>query len=88
MMAAASCHTKDDLARAARLGLDFALLGTVGATPTHRHATPLGWDGFSAIVADTRLPVYALGGLDGDDLTTAIEHGAHGVALRRAAWPD
>ena len=88
MMAAASCHTKDDLARAARLGLDFALLGTVAPTPTHRHATPLGWDGFAAVSADTHLPVYALGGLDRGDLATAIEHGAQGVALRRAAWLD
>jgi 8-oxo-dGTP diphosphatase len=86
MMASASCHTKDELTRAAMLGLDFALVGTVAPTPTHRHATPLGWDGFAAIAADARLPVYALGGLDRDDLTTAIDHGAQGLALRRAAW--
>jgi thiamine monophosphate synthase len=30
--------------------------------------------------------VYALGGLAHADLDTAIAHGAHGVALRRAAW--
>jgi 8-oxo-dGTP diphosphatase len=86
MMAAASCHTGDELARAAELALDFALLGTVAPTPTHPQATPLGWDGFATVVADTRLPVYALGGLNRDDLTIAIDHGAQGVALRRAAW--
>ena len=87
MMAAASCHSRDDLARAFNLGLDFAVLGAVAATPTHPHANLLGWDGFAAIVAATRLPVYALGGLDAGDLNDAIDHGAHGVAMRRAAWP-
>lgn len=87
LMVAASCHTRADLARAAQLDVDFAVLGPVRATPTHPQATPLGWEAFARIVAGTRLPVYALGGLAGDDLQTAIDHGAHGIALRRAAWP-
>jgi 8-oxo-dGTP diphosphatase len=87
IMAAASCHTRDDVARAGELDLDFAVLGPVSATPTHPNGTPLGWDGFAATVTGARLPVYALGGLRSDDLTNAIDHGAHGVALRRAAWP-
>jgi 8-oxo-dGTP diphosphatase len=32
------------------------------------------------------LPIFALGGLTHADLDRAIAHGAHGVALRRAAW--
>ena len=87
MLVAASCHTQEELAHAGALGLDFAVLGPVVATPTHAFATPLGWEGFSARIVDVRLPVYALGGLTPADLPLAIEHGAHGVALRRAAWP-
>jgi 8-oxo-dGTP diphosphatase len=87
MLVAASCHTQEELARAADLGLDFAVLGPVAATPTHAFAMLLGWDGFTAQVVDVRLPVYALGGLTPADLPLAIEHGAHGVAMRRAAWP-
>jgi 8-oxo-dGTP diphosphatase len=87
MLVAASCHTQEELAHAGSLGLDFAVLGPVAATPTHPFATPLGWDGFAARTVDVRLPVYALGGLTPDDLPRAIDYGAHGVALRRAAWP-
>jgi 8-oxo-dGTP diphosphatase len=87
MMAAASCHTRDDVARAGELDLDFAVLGPVAATPTHPQAVPLGWSGFAATVAGTRLPVYALGGLRADDINRAIDQGAQGVAMRRAAWP-
>ena len=87
MLVAASCHTQEELARAGSLGLDFAVLGPVAATPTHPFATPLGWNGFAARMVDVRLPVYALGGLTPADLPRAIDYGAHGVALRRAAWP-
>ncbi len=87
LMVAASCHTRDDIAHAGRLGLDFAVLGPVAATPTHPDALPIGWDGFAALVDGTRLPVYALGGLVAEDLDRAVAAGAQGVALRRGAWP-
>ena len=87
LMVGASCHTRADLERAAALDVDFAVLGPLHPTPTHAQATPLGWEAFEHIVAGTRVPVYALGGLGRDDLAAAIAHGAHGIALRRAAWP-
>ncbi len=86
MLCAASCHDAGELARAARLGLDFVVLGPVKATPTHVDAAPLGWGRFAELVRATPIPVYALGGLGRGDLDTAMMHGAHGIALRRAAW--
>jgi 8-oxo-dGTP diphosphatase len=86
MLCAASCHTREDIGRAAALGLDFAVLGPVLPTPTHPGAPVLGWDGFARCVATTAIPVFALGGLARSDLDTAIMRGAHGVALRRGAW--
>jgi 8-oxo-dGTP diphosphatase len=86
LVVAASCHTRDEIAHAGALELDFAVLGPVAATPTHPFASPLGWPAFAAAIEGTRLPVYALGGLVAGDLTVALEHGAHGVALRRGAW--
>ena len=88
LVVAASCHTREDLMHAADLDLDFAVLGPVHPTPTHPHATPLGWSGFAAIVAGTRLPVYAIGGMTPAELALAIDHGAHGIAARRFAWPE
>ena len=86
MLCAASCHNADELARAAALGLDFAVLGPVAATPTHPWSEPLGWPRVEAMLRGSPIPVYALGGLTQIDLDTAIDCGAHGVALRRAAW--
>jgi 8-oxo-dGTP diphosphatase len=88
LLCAASCHTRAEIERAGELGLDFAVLGPVFATPTHPDAITLGWKAFAAIAAEAMLPVFALGGLSGADLDDAVAHGAHGIALRRAAWPD
>ena len=84
----ASCHDDATLAHAARLGLDFALMSPVLATPTHPDATPLGWARFAALVRDTSIPVYALGGMSAEMLSLAQAHGAHGIALKSAAWND
>jgi 8-oxo-dGTP diphosphatase len=68
------------------MGCDFAVLGPVRATPSHPGARTLGWNGFACAIAATRLPVYALGGLVPADLDAAVDHGAHGIAMRRGAW--
>jgi 8-oxo-dGTP diphosphatase len=86
LLCAASCHDHAELARAAKLELDFVVLGPVAATPTHPDAVPLGWARIGELLHRTPLPAYALGGLDRAQLDLAIEHGAHGIALRRAAW--
>src|SRR6266581_1136555 len=45
----ASCHSREELQLAEALGVDFAVLGPVRATPSHPHAVPLGWERFSEI---------------------------------------
>jgi 8-oxo-dGTP diphosphatase len=80
----ASCHDTAELERAANIGADFATLSPVCATASHPHAVRLGWDGFARLVADARLPVYALGGVGPGDLAAAKTAGAQGVAGIRA----
>ena len=84
----ASVHDEKELARAGELGLDFAVLGPVQVTASHPGQSPLGWTEFERIAAGTSLPVYAIGGLDGEALPLAMACGAHGVALLSAAWRD
>ncbi len=85
-LCAASCHDQRELERAARLELDFVVLGPVRATPSHPQARPLGWNRFREFVLDAPIPVYALGGLVGADLQDAWTNGAHGVAMMHGAW--
>ena len=60
---AASCHNRMELEHAARLGLDFVVLGPVRRTRTHLEVEPLGWRRFRSLAAGTGIPVYALGGV-------------------------
>lgn len=86
LLCAASCHTPQELLRAAELALDFALLSPVMRTLSHPDVPALGWDTFRQRVAGCALPVYALGGLSPGDLNNAWLHGAHGIAMQRAVW--
>jgi 8-oxo-dGTP diphosphatase len=88
LLVAASCHTHADVMRACALDLDFVVLGPVLPTPTHPGARALGWQGFAHAIEGTGVPVFALGGLAPGDLDVAIAHGAHGIAMRRHAWPE
>ncbi len=81
-----SCHNAAELAHAAALGADYALLSPVLPTQSHPGAPTLGWDTFAALAAASPIPVYGLGGLERDDVALAQSHGAHGVALLRGAW--
>lgn len=82
----ASCHNAAELARARELGMDFVVLGPVAATPSHPHAGILGWSQFVRLIRDYPVPVFALGGMQADDLDQAWRCGAHGAAMLRGAW--
>jgi 8-oxo-dGTP diphosphatase len=82
----ASCHDEAELDQAAALGVDYAVLGPVKATPSHPGAQPLGWSRFEALAKARPMPLFAIGGLTRADLEEAARHGAHGVALKGAAF--
>ena len=82
----ASCHDVAELSRAAALGADAAVVGSVSETTSHPRGAILGWDGFARIASTSPIPVYAIGGLATADLPNAIAHGAHGIAAIRSAW--
>ncbi|MGZ9030464.1 MAG: thiamine phosphate synthase, partial [Burkholderiaceae bacterium] len=82
----ASVHDIAELGHAGKLGLDYAVLGSVQATTSHPGQPPLGWTKFQRIARTTNLPVYAIGGLEKESLPMAMARGAHGLALLSAAW--
>jgi 8-oxo-dGTP diphosphatase len=83
---AASAHNAEELELAARLDVDFVVLGPVLPTASHPHAVPLGWQQFAALCAATNLPAYALGGQRLEHLSIAREAGAQGLAMISGVW--
>jgi 8-oxo-dGTP diphosphatase len=80
-LAAASCHSRAELAQAMKLEFDFAVLGPVKDKPP-----ALGWERFAELARGTGIPVYAIGGLTRADMHDAWCAGAHGIAMIRGAW--
>ena len=100
---AASCHNMHELKHAVNSGVDFCVLSRVRkkkrsdssasgeqGQPSDVPENILGWAGFSDLVKQIPLPVYALGGMKLSDLTIARQHGAQGIALVSDVWngPD
>jgi 8-oxo-dGTP diphosphatase len=82
-LAAASCHTRQEVERAMQLGLDFAVVGPV---LEKGDSAPLGWRRFAEIVRGASIPIYAIGGLKPADMQDAWRAGAHGLAMIRGSW--
>jgi thiamine-phosphate diphosphorylase len=85
-LVSAACHSLEQLRQAEAIGADFVTLSPVLATASHPGTSTLEWDGFAGLAAQTKLPVYALGGMHRDLLAKAREHGAYGIAGIGAFW--
>lgn len=79
--AGASVHDAGSLRIAFDRGLSYAVLGAVKQTTSHPEQSGLGWERFLEITQAARLPVFAIGGLAGYDISDARLHGAHGIAM-------
>lgn len=81
-----SCHDADELRAAQDDGVDYVTVSPVYATASKPgYGPPLGIDGLASLVTATKLPVYALGGVDRPAAVAACRSaGAHGVAVMGA----
>lgn len=86
VLLSASCHTEADILHAEELSADFIVLSPVQATASHPEAEPLGWERFHELSDKASMPVYALGGMRPEDLSTSFSNGAQGIAAIRALW--
>lgn len=80
-----SCHNSDELSQAEKIA-DYALLSPIKKTSSHPEAMEMGWEAFETLIRPRKLPCYALGGLSMDEVHTAWQHGAQGVAAISSVW--
>jgi 8-oxo-dGTP diphosphatase len=88
ILVGASCHDEVEIAHAAKIGVDYVVVGPVKETTSHPGTKPMGWDRLESLVREQPMPAYAIGGLARADVAEARRRGAHGVALRGAAFSD
>ena len=77
----ASAHSASELAEAAALGADYAMLSPIFATACKPGVAPLGTAALAAVCKASPLPVFALGGIGMDKLDACIEAGAAGCCM-------
>jgi len=75
-----SCHSAQEVERAAAGGADYVLLGPVFATPSKPGAQSLGLSRLAEICGRFLIPVFALGGVDLGNAGDCVAAGARGVA--------
>jgi len=86
LLVAASCHTASDIRQANQIDCDFMVLSPVRPTQSHPGAPTLGWLRFFELTELAHCPVFALGGMQRDELAKVLAHGGHGIAAIRALW--
>jgi 8-oxo-dGTP diphosphatase len=82
----ASCHNEAELIRASQINVNYAFISPVLFTPSHPAEDPLGWEKFADLKQMVDFPIYALGGMTFNELSTARTYGAYGVAMISAVW--
>jgi thiamine-phosphate diphosphorylase len=83
-----SCHSAEELARAAGEGCDLVMVSPVFATASKPGYGPaLGLDGLARLLSGAPR-AYALGGIRPDDVSGCLAAGAYGVAVMGAAMRD
>ena len=76
-------HDVDELREAELAGAAAVIAGTFYPTPSKPGMQTLGGTGLAAICNQTRLPVYAIGGVVAGTVAEARNAGAYGVAVCR-----
>ena len=78
-----SVHSIQSLKKAEGLDIDAVLLSPVFPSKSHPNSKSLGLNKFSKIVKKTKLPIYALGGINIKNVKSLIETDIIGYAFQR-----
>jgi len=78
----ASIHSLNEAEAAARAGADFLLFGPIYFTPSKAaYGEPQGLAPLREVVEKISLPVYAIGGVNAENISEVKKTGVRGVAL-------
>jgi len=79
-----SCHNVQETHEAESAGADYVLFGPIYDTPSKRsYGAPQGVAGLKEVCGAVRIPVIAIGGVNGENAPECIRAGAAGIAAIR-----
>jgi thiamine-phosphate pyrophosphorylase len=77
----ASCHSVEEALEAQRLGCTYITAGHVFATDCKKGLPPRGLDFLRAVCTAVDIPVYAIGGINSENLQDVMKCGAAGGCI-------
>ncbi|MFK5927620.1 MAG: thiamine phosphate synthase [Desulfuromusa sp.] len=85
----ASTHSATEIEAASQQGADFVTYGPIFFTPSKAaYGEPVGISSLQAICTTRTIPIYALGGIQANNVKETMLAGAHGVAMISALLSD
>ncbi len=76
-----SVHSIEEAQQAECQGADYVIFGHVYGTASKPGLEPRGIDALKAVVTATRLPVFAIGGIQPEHIGAVLDAGSSGIAL-------
>lgn len=83
-----SVHAEEDVGTGEEADVDYLVVGTIFATPSHPDRPGSGPELLAAIRERTSLPFLAIGGVTPERVQEVLGTGARGVAVLRGVWED
>ena len=76
-----SCHSLDDVVAAQEGGCSYVTLGHIFATDCKKGLPERGLDFLTDVCRHASVPVYAIGGIDKDNIARVRDAGASGACI-------
>lgn len=76
-----SVHNVEEAVKAQQLGATYLTAGHIFATDCKKGLPPRGLDFLSEVCRSVSIPVYAIGGINSNNINSAISAGAAGVCI-------
>ena len=77
----ASCHSLEEALEAERLGCTYIIAGQIFATDCKKGLPGRGLDFLKSICENVSIPVYAIGGINGENIADVRNAGAKGACV-------
>lgn len=76
-----SVHSVDEAVRAEMLGASYVTAGHIFATDCKKGVPPRGLDFLKEVCSSVKIPVYAIGGINEENINSALDAGADGACI-------
>lgn len=79
-----SVHSREELDEAVGFGCNYAIFGHIYPTLSKPFAPPKGLDELNALCKASKIPIYAVGGINADNVVTFANTAVAGLCIKNA----